>query len=260
MTKPSTRPSTQSKRNQNPLAAGLEKSLSTYAMVASSAGVALLACSQSVEAKIIYTKGNVLVAYNAAVGLDLNHDGQIDFTLSNVDFGNCSTTSSGKRHSDNQAPPPLGCPFNDQLKVNPAQAANEVWQAVSSYGLQCANDVAAGVRIGPLRHFASGKLVMSAHTGTSQGHYFCPWAFTPHSPYLGVKFLDTAGAVHFGWIRVAASPGHQARIYGFAYESTPNTPIVAGATASPDSDASLTVPQSDLAPQAAEPASLGRLA
>jgi hypothetical protein len=39
----------------------LEKNLSTYAMAAGSAGVALLAFVQSAEAKIVFTKTDIVV-------------------------------------------------------------------------------------------------------------------------------------------------------------------------------------------------------
>lgn len=260
MTRPSAQGATRSaKRTRSRLSAGLEKKLSTYAMAAGSAGVALLACAQPAEAKIVTTVTNIVVPINGGlVQFDINGDGQVDFGLSAVGAGSTCTFTQGRVKHD--APPPLGCPFNDRLNVVPAQAANEVWQHGTSYGVKCAADLLAGVKIGPVRPFAANAMVMWGISGTSAGHSFCPWkASTPPKPYLGVKFVDTSGNVHFGWVRVSVS-GISATIRGYAYETVPNMPILAGATQGADSNADMLYPSGNLNPQPPQPASLGRLA
>jgi hypothetical protein len=259
MTLPSPQDSAQPKpRSRSLLSAGLEKNLSTYAMAAGSAGVALLACVQPADAKVIATKTNIVVPVNGGViQFDINGDGQMDFGLSAK--GNLSTTCTfTQARVRRPKAPPLGCPFNDQLKVVPAQAANEVWQAGTSYGAKCAANLAGGARIGFGRPFGTGVMDMYGDVGTSQGNQFCPWRSGAH-PYLGVKFLDTAGAVHYGWVRVQVS-FIRSTIEGYAYETVPNKPIHAGALNGPDSNASMVAPSDLLTPQAAEPARLGRLA
>jgi len=48
------------------------------------------------------------------------------------------------------------------------------------------------------------------------------------SGYIGVKF-DISGSTHYGWIRVMpSSDGTYCTILDYAYESTPNTGIIAG--------------------------------
>ncbi len=224
---------------------------------AGSAGVALLACVQPADAKVIATKTDIVVPVNGGViQFDINGDGQMDFGLSAR--GNLSTTCTftQARVRPPKARPPLGCPFNDQLKVVPAQAANEVWQAGTSYGAKCAANLAGGARIGFGRPFGTGVMDMYGDVGSSQGNQFCPWRSGAH-PYLGVKFLDTAGAVHYGWVRVQVS-FIRATIEGYAYETVPNKPLIAGALNGPE--ASMVTPSDLLTPQAAEPATLGRLA
>jgi len=246
------------KRTRSRLSTGLEKKLSTYAMAAGSASVALLACAQPAEAKIVTTVTNIVVPINGGlVQFDINGDGQVDFGLSAVGAGSTCTFTQGRvKHG---TPPPLGCPFNDRLSVVPAQAANEVWQHGTSYGAKCAADLLAGVKIGPVRPFAASPMVMWGVSGTSAGHSFCPWkASTPPKPYLGVKFVDTSGNFHFGWVRVSVS-GISATIRGYAYETVPNKPIIAGATQGATSTADLVDPSGSLSP-VPEPASLGRLA
>lgn len=246
-------------RTESLLSSALEKNLSAYALAAGSAGVALLACVQSSEAKVVFTKTNIVVPVNAgAIQFDINGDGQADFGLSA--FGGpstCTFTQARVKHETQRHP--LGCPFDDQLKVVPAQAANEVWQAGTSYGAKCANDVPRGVVIGARRPFGTGAMVMYGDAGTSEGFQFCPWRGGSSRPFLGVKFLDTSGAVHYGWVRVTVN-FIDATIDGYAYETTPNKAIHAGATTGADDEASLADPSDTLAPKAAEAASLGRLA
>jgi hypothetical protein len=258
MTRPATSGTQKKNRTTPSLSAGFEKNLSAYALAAGSAGVALLACVQPAEAKVVFTKTDITVPINGGViQFDINGDGQVDFGLSAFGGGTTCTITQGRFKHDGQRHP-LGCPFDDQLKVVPAQPANEVWQAGSSYGVKCAADVPRGVLIGFRRPFGSGAMVMYGDAGTSQGFQFCPWRNGTSRPFLGVKFSDTTGAVHYGWIRVTVN-FVSATINGYAYETVPNKPIIAGATTGA-SNASVVEPSIELAPRFPEVASLGRLA
>jgi hypothetical protein len=259
MTLPSTPGAPQPKeRNRSRLSAGLERNLSAYAVAAGSAGVALLACVQPADAKIISAKTNLLVPYQGSVQFDINNDGQMDFALSQVFKGGCTSTATSARQKHG-AHPPLGCGFfYDALLAAPQQPANGVW-VTESLGTECANDVRRGVLIGPTRPFAAGVHPMSILQGTSEGSSFCPWAFQ-HSPYLGVKFADLQGNIHYGWVRVSVRKDYQPKIEEYAYETIPNKPIPAGIANGGDGDASVVAPSGDLAPKTPEPASLGCLA
>jgi len=59
----------------------LNRQLNTYALVASAAGVGLLALGQSAEAKVVYTPAHKWLPVNKNFYLDLNHDGVNDFQL-----------------------------------------------------------------------------------------------------------------------------------------------------------------------------------
>jgi len=246
-------------RGTSTLSSALEKNLSAYALAAGSAGVALLACVQAADAKVVVTKVNIPIPDNGVpVQFDINGDGQMDFGLSAFLDGGCTSTSA--RVKQPKARPPLGCgPFDDQLRVVPAQAANEVWQGGSSYGVKCAANLGHGVRIDRLRPFAAGVMVMYGDEGSSEGNQFCPWrGGTPAKPYLGVKFLDKEGALHYGWVRVTNNFVF-ATITGYAYETIPNKPILAGAINETGDEASLLEP-SNLPSKDVQPASLGYLA
>jgi hypothetical protein len=260
-----TRPSAQGTNHRKPRSASLlsevlEKKLSNYAIAAGSAGVALLAFAHSAEAKIVFTKTNLVVADNGGlVELDINGDGQADFGL-----------SAGSFRAEKHRKSCSICTYaGSNLKVVPAQAGNEVWQAGTLYGngshhaSACAEDVAAGVRIGPLRPFAPGPAQLFDNSDLFQGEiYRCPWRYYPHlKPYLAVKFLDMNGQTHFGWIRISPfNSTFKILVEGYAYETTPNTPIVAGQTSSADEKARLMDPSTDFTKKPIEPVSLGRLA
>ena len=73
--------------------------------------------------------------------------------------------------------------------------------------------------------------------------------------YLGLKF-QLNGETHFGWARLTVKLSLQAPMQvlltGYAYETQPNTPIIAGQEHGPDTRA--------LSEGAPQPASLGVLA
>jgi hypothetical protein len=238
----------------------LEKTLSAYAMAAGSAGVALLASVHPAEARIVFTKTDIVVPIDGGVvQFDINGDGQNDFGLSQTFFVDgiaktCSGTSPRARRRKSG-----GCPTSaGALRVIPAQGANEVWQSGVSFGYNCAADLFGGQRIGPLRPFAAGSMLM---VRSESGFDTCRWKGAhPAKPYLGVKFLDGSGKVHFGWVRVAVNSLTGAVIQGYAYETSPNTPILAGETSGADAEASRLNPSTGLSTRTLEAASLGRLA
>ena len=101
---------------------------------------------------------------------------------------------------------------------------------------------------------------MYGDVGSSEGIQVCPWkSGTPAKPYLGVKFLDKEGALHYGWVRVTNNFVF-ATITGYAYETIPNKPILAGAINETGDEASLLEPSRSTTSKGAQSASLGYLA
>src|ERR1700733_10532237 len=84
------------KRIATRFGAKLDKDLLAYATAASAAGVSLLALTQPVEAKIIYTPAHKSIG--SSTPLDLTHDGMVDFRLgitrSSHCEGGCTTTQA----------------------------------------------------------------------------------------------------------------------------------------------------------------------
>ena len=247
------------KRQPARLAAKLDKNLVTYAVAASAAGVGMLALASPAEAKIISTVANIAVPINGGlIQFDINGDGINDFGLSASSFSNGAGGTCAGTEKRVHRRPPLGCFVHEELKVIPAQAANQVWQNGTSYGYNCAAAVVAGRNVGPARPFGAGALALGGVYGSSAPHAFCPWAQPSHGRFLGVKFTNKEGKVHFGWVRVKVESDFSATIVSYAYETTPNKAILTGATSGP-SNASLLGPR-ELSSALPELASLGRLA
>lgn len=228
------------------LSESIHHQLNMYAIAAGAAGVGMLALAQPAEGKIVYTPAHRVIGPKSSYRLDLNHDGITDFTLKNsVSCGTdmCFYDLFQKPAGDNRA---VGYIFGGQLLLESA--------------------LTRGVRIGPGKGFPKGtgglvEIVFSS--GGQSTNVFGPWPNTK-SRYLGLK-LKIRGKAHYGWARFNVKVQRTAitaTLTGYAYETIPNKPIVAGKTEGPDgidnnfeqpSSGSLTVP-------GRAPANLGALA
>jgi hypothetical protein len=221
------------------LAEPLHHQLNMYALAASAAGVSLLALAQA-EAKIIYTPANRLCPCK----LDINHDGMKDFEI----------YFRGDRRGRH--------PFvtNEVLFVSPLNGNNQIWGYPRG-----ASALAAGVKIGTNAKFKSYHSFMvswfiegTSHTTNSGVNG--PWA-NVQNRYLGLKFISVKGQIHYGWARLNVSAKVRnitATLTGYAYETIPNKPIIAGKTHDAD-DAEQPVPASLTSPTP-KTATLGALA
>jgi hypothetical protein len=119
------------------------------------------------------------------------------------------------------------------LSINASGSAAVVGGKSSAYALH------RGKIVGPKDRFQSGKRLMAGafcETQISQSNVFGPFANTTQR-YLGLKF-KLNGEVHYGWARFAGvkaaacngGPAVSATLTGYAYETAPNKPIVAGDT------------------------------
>jgi hypothetical protein len=221
-----------SSRKPSNVPESLHQRLNSYALAASAAGVGMLALAQPAEAKIIYTPAHKRVQFYHRLVIDLNHDGVPDFALS--EHVTSLTTYVGL-----------------SLDVITKPSGNKV-VGKKIY----ASDLRAGVKIDGSQPFLSGVDAMAANfcTRTNQkcGFYLGPWANGGkgvRGRYLGLKFV-VHGHTHYGWARFNVSVSLaklSATLTGYAYETIPNKPIIAGKTHGKDV---ITV----------EPASLGHLA
>jgi len=190
---------------------------------ATMAGAVAVGCAPHANAEVVYTSVHSFI--NQHFNIDLNHDGINDFFLSSYDF---SGVGAVKAHA-------LG-------KHN----------RIATTHLSCLGKAAAafakGAVIGPAASFQRDGSCMADMF--SYVFYNGAWLVTKNQ-YLGVAF-SIDGKIHYGWVRVHVSHdfnfcGCIGAIDGYAYETIPGKPIVAGDTGQSE-EASL------------EPGSLGMLA
>jgi hypothetical protein len=190
----------------------LHHRLNAYALAASAAGVGVLALAQPARARVVYTPAHVTFTTErhvpSRIPLDLNHDGIVDFSLVGYTTAN----------------------FNGILSVAPINPEN----LAMGYRPNLASALPQGFRIGPtslksLRHNFGTYYRWMLLVSTSA--IFGSWDNLANR-YLGLKFV-IKGKVHYGWARLSvASEGYQitATLTGYAYETIPNKPIIAGQT------------------------------
>jgi hypothetical protein len=188
----------------------LECKLGAYAFATG----ALLATPDPAPAEIIYSGVvDVPVGLNTSYNLDLNGDGTTDFTIVNsYDSGFGSTCSSTS----------LVVPDNNAVVITPPDAA-----ALNPFDVISANDQLGGGR----RLMAALSTSQMGSVGTIRRVYG-PW-IDAQNKFLGLRFVFPDGSTHYGWARM--SVGYQGNgfdpvIHDWAYENTPDMPILAGDT------------------------------
>jgi|SRR5579863_1783418 len=242
-------------RSPSILSKAVHQRLNSYALLASAAGVGVLAFAQPADAKIIYTPAYKKVGTQTF--LDLNNDGIHDFRFTALTTQHCqgSCTTQGIRH---------GTAFgvtNVDVSVFRARPQNAIYGQGHS-----ASALPAGVAVGPHGKFPGGNMMANVYaiSGNVEA-YNGPWAGAVggggvKQHYLGLRFT-IAGKVHFGWARLNVKISGvkvQTVITGYAYETIPFKAIVTGKTE--DGENAIEQPDSASLAPAPEPATLASLA
>jgi hypothetical protein len=162
--------------------------------------------------------------------IDLNHDGIKDFVLRTRyywgSYFEVGLSASGYRKN---------------------VVAGRRLKSSGSYFLSVASALPGGARIGPERKFPVHHPLMAVELfnriHTSQYSDVGPWVEKDtgvRNRYLGLKFV-IHGKVHYGWARLSVTLGHHRQygdvsgtLTGYAYETNPNKPIIAGQITGPD--------------------------
>src|SRR5579863_387260 len=237
--------SPRSSRIPSNLSESCHERLNAYAL-AGAAGLGLLTVVSPAEGKIVYTLANVPLMNQGQVFFDLNHDGTNDFSFYGQSISRRSVST-----------------FFFRLTVSPAQQGNAIWGIESHEHASCAAALPRGTQVGPKRPFQANREVLFDWSGGPQGGTaYCAWGGKIATHYLGLKF-SIKGKTHFGWarVKVASMYPYVVSLTGYAYETIPNKPIVAGDTKGPRgiSDISRPSPAALNAPTRT-PATLGLLA
>jgi hypothetical protein len=216
------------------LSASLYQRLNAYALAASAAGVGVLALTQPADAKVIYTPAHHVIHKNEKYILDLTHHGTGDFGFLIHPFGYSSSRTGFRLFG---------------LGTN-TQTANvvSITSRTGTFGFGVAAALKKGSRIPQRGAYGLGATAFLVGNGRS---YFGNWFPNVKDRYLGLRFYIDKKK-HYGWARLnVRTTEHPFTIHGtltgYAYETIPNKPIIAGKTKGPDV---ITI----------EPASLGHLA
>jgi hypothetical protein len=194
----------------------LHQRLNSYALAASAAGVGVLALAQPAEGKIVYTKAHVTIGYGGvqSYNLNLNHVGATDFIIHTGSAGDGGefylSAFPSKRGGGN------GIEFKDRTD-----------SAAALY---------RGASIGSKGNFNTCCFAVLVNVSYSRSQTSGHWV-NVQNRYLGLK-LQIKGKAHFGWVRMSVTldlnppccPQITAKLTGYAYETIPNKPIIAGKT------------------------------
>ena len=206
-----------------------------------------MALVQPAEAKIVYTPAHRRITVGKDVFLDFNHDGRNDFKFHALR----STFPNGTFLA---------------LNVYPVKAG-EIWGVN-----ELASALPMGRRIGGPKnsYFYASANFMAGLSATSVGarKYSGFWANGGKgvkNRYLGLKFVKK-GQAHFGWARLSVRIYYSQKVRidavltGYAYETTPNKPIVTGRKTGAQNTLDACTPSATVPREACKPATLGMLA
>jgi len=205
-------PTSPSRRAPLRLSDSVHRQLNMYALAAGAAGLGVLSLAQPAEAKIVYTKTHRVLGPNQYYNLDLNHDGIVDFILSNY------------------------ATYVEEVLVRRLVEGNGA--AGSGRYPNYAYAMPAGKKIGPALPFKG--ILLAGYDSKIQSSRGSGYWVNVKNRYLGLKF-KIKGKTHYGWARLSVKLVlHQGdhsltpTLTGYAYETVPHKPIIAGKTEGPD--------------------------
>jgi hypothetical protein len=211
----------------------LARQANLYALAAAAAGVSMLASALPAMGEVIFTKKTIpipLSPIGEGVGISLTNNGIKDFILSL--FKSYSQISTRGYQSVRITS------FSTTMRKGMPGRGVVGKTGTNSFAPPYASALMRGAKIGPDARFMSSGRGEGVEAVFGSGSFRGKtqrgeWDDNPKDRFLGVRFL-ISGETHYGWIRltVITKPGPlSATITGYAYESLPNKPILAGTSA-----------------------------
>lgn len=207
------------------LSNSLRRRLDVYGLAAAAAGMGLAALSSPAQAEVVYTPVHKEIGSKGVV-IDFNHDGIADVAIAAdlgffadgggmVAYSHAMNRALGTSRNGFVAMLPLG------YAVGPNSVGFKLGDASSNYPkpkkffYYCEASSGGGVCVGPWYK-----------TGGVSGSY------------VGFQFVID-GQIHYGWARIKLEVTGRyfqvdAYLTGYAYETIPNKPIIAGKTSGTD--------------------------
>jgi hypothetical protein len=211
-------------RGRADLSIPIRQRLNAYAIAAGAAGVSGLVWTLPAHAEVVYTPAHQVIQRGDVYHLDLTGSGVTDFTIR--DHGAQSTSGH------------VSFLFVSAAASNSVQGANVGHQGFLAKALMQGSTIPAGKFSGKanaqMAFFCSGFL--DCFMTTSRRGYW----FDVSDRYLGLKFTFQ-GETHYGWARLSVKfiePRLDAELTGYAYETIPGKPILAGQISATEKDAS----------------------
>jgi hypothetical protein len=208
------------------LSESLHKQLSAYALAASAAGVSTLALASPAAAKVSYTPTHEVIKANFPYILSFGKYNAA-FEIS-VISGPCSSSDCGR--NGGTAYFLIGWKYSSNRRPNYISGPSCTWDAGG-----CALALKKGARIpGSLMGGSHAVMAMRNSPKTGTYTYKDNWLPGTKNRYLGLKFYFPDG-YHYGWARMSMKPSHVPAgmvgvLTGYAYETIPGKPIIAGKT------------------------------
>jgi hypothetical protein len=250
------------------LSESVHHQLNMYALAASAAGVSLLALAPSAEGKIVYTPAHVNLPGGQPFPLDLNHDGKVDFFLllgGTVGAGGTGVRALSACHRPFRGTKGYICVSSTSASNSlNAVRVTKTSQREAAAALRAGAEIQRGDRFRDKVAVGMGDVVWTTFTtgGTRWSGAWVNGGKGVKNRYLGLKFKIN-GMFHFGWARLTVTTtgkhDFSAALTGYAYETVPNKPIIAGKTKGPKEVDDQPAPATLTTPTR-KPASLGLLA
>jgi hypothetical protein len=206
-----------------------QRRLNAYALAAAATGVGALALAQPAEGKIVYTPAH----RNCETGfiqIDLNHDGFVDFVVAcnSNPFG---TTGAGTL--DVQVLAGSSGSGSNRIAGYDVTVFQTFFSTFRAMGFAWA--LPAGARVSTAKNEWGLLALKSCFRSCKSFGQWLKNGKGVKDHYLGLKFV-IKGKWHYGWARVSVSTYERldAALTGYAYETIPNKPIIAGKTKGPD--------------------------
>ena len=207
------------------LASWIDQQLNAYAVAASAAGVALLACSVPADARVICANTHKSLVGTQTIPLNPAKEKFPPFNLAQSFHHSSSSTSVFF--------------FNRAFLTPNTQAANDL---LATNGLPAA--LVKGTVIGAKGRFGKGNsygmlFTYGNYGGGTINHHRGNFPLTK-TGYLGFKF-SIAGKTHYGWARLKVDvkkPQAFATLLGFGYQTIAGKAIHAGSCTTVDESTS----------------------
>lgn len=204
---------------------------------------AVLAATTVAHAEVVFTPSHQIVSVqNGPAFIDFNGDGIMDATIT----AKYSAFPPAGRIRPDSCSNSCSCFLRESLSVITLTRSN----GVIANGRGFAVRGLAGQTVGP-GHAFKERALMAEFDNSCRNHEFAgPWKNRPGEGFLGIRF-QIEGAVHYGWVRLNHTSTEGGLMTGYAYETIPNKPIIAGSTSDGESESDMELPAGSLGSLAA---------